>query len=69
MLTYTDFSVSCPRLPGKTETLRVYYVRQDDRWLPLPVNICDNGCGLEVCRSCTVRVFQQAASQEPPFPR
>lgn len=65
MLTHIDLTVSCQLNYGKKETLRIYYVQQDSKWMPLPVNICDNGCGSPFCQDCTVKAFEKAASLAP----
>ena len=69
MLNYLDFSIPCPIANGRAEKFRVYYYKQDSGWLPLPVDICDNGCGSDICINCAASVFKQAADREPPFPK
>ena len=63
------FTVQCRLHPGREESLCVSYVKQDRTWIPLPPNICDNGCGEDACRQCVVTALQQALAQQPPFDR
>ena len=62
-----DFKIQCPENPFREETFRVYYVRHEGKWLPLPVNICDNGNGSATCQQCVSNVISKALAQVPPF--
>lgn len=62
---YVKFPIRCRRWPLKTETLYVYYLRDADGWLPLPPNICDNGCGLPACNACVSEVWELSKSKHP----
>lgn len=64
-----DFTVSCRVNTLKNETFRVYYVCHDGKWLPLPPQICDNGCNSDACQQCVAEVVKQALQTEPPFAR
>lgn len=68
MPNYIDFTVSCPMDKSRTESIRVYYVQVDGSWLPLPPNICDNGCGSDICSRCIADLIDRALQQSPPFP-
>ena len=65
MHNYVKFPVRCRRNPHKTETLYVYYLRDDDGWFPLPPIICDNGCGLHACNTCTQDVWEKSKTTHP----
>lgn len=69
MTNYIDYTVKCARYPGSQGFFRVYYVRLDGKWLPLPVDVCDNGCACETCHKCGASVISLARKEEPPFPR
>ena len=69
MLNYIDFTVPCRLHPGSKETFRVYYCKIDGAWIPLPVDICNNGCGNQSCLECAASVFRRACDQETPFLR
>ena len=64
---YIDFVVRCPLNTSNSETIRVYYVWHENRWFPLPPNICDNGNDSSSCQHCVAGVIDQALQQNPPF--
>lgn len=69
MLHYSNITVDCRLTPGTKNTFRVYFSLIDGSWIPLPVDICDNGCNAKCCLECAVAVFKQAQSLKPPFAR
>lgn len=68
MPNYVDFPVTCRLNRQNTENLRVYYVLLGGKWLPLPPNICANGCGAGACNRCVAEVIERALRRHPPFP-
>lgn len=66
MNNYVDFPVKCP-MSDLTETFRVHYVWHENRWFPLPPNICDNSNGCEICQQCVSRVIDRALNYDSPF--
>lgn len=69
MLNHAMITVPCRLYPGTEGTFHVYYCKIDDSWQPLPVDICNNGCGDRTCLDCAVEVFRRASQQEPPSRR
>lgn len=67
MNTKIDFSVNCPACPYRKETIRVYYVKHEGKWFPLPPNSCDNANNSSVCQQRNADVLSQALQQTPPF--
>lgn len=62
-----DFTITCPANPLRKETFRVYYIRHEGRWVPMPVDICGNGNGSQICSQCVSDVIKKALTQIPPF--
>ena len=62
-----DFTITCPANPTRKEEFRVYYVRHEGKWFPLPVTVCNNGNGSDVCKQCVAGIISQALTQSPPF--
>lgn len=69
MYNSTDFTVNCRLIPGTKGFFRVYYVKIDGNWQPLPIDVCDNGCNDKRCLDCVKSVFEKAQSHQPPFLR
>lgn len=67
MRNYVDFPVTCPLATNRTEKFRVYYVWHENRWFPLPPNICDNSDGSNVCQQCVADVVDRALKYDSPF--
>lgn len=65
MRNYVKFPIRCRLRPWKTEVLYVYYLRDAGKWLPLPPNICDNGCGLLECNACVLDVWELSKNKHP----
>lgn len=55
-----NFRKSCALYPGSNQTFRVDYFQDEGRWLPLPVNVCDNSGNESVCRKCATEVYRLA---------
>lgn len=64
MLNHAEFTVPCRLKPGNKCTFDVYYCKIGDLWEPLPVDICNNGCGSQICVECAIDVFRRAADRE-----
>ena len=64
-----DFTVRCKHWPFNETTFRVYYIKHEGEWLPLPPNQCDNADGSEVCDKCICSVVEDALTKTPPFAR
>lgn len=64
-----DFTVDCRMYQFKEETFRVYYIKHEGKWLPMPVNFCDNGCNSDMCQQCVADVMAKALQTDPAFPK
>lgn len=60
MRNYVDFPVKCSVSDGQTQKIRVYYVWHNNRWFPLPPNICDNSNNSDICQRCIADVIEKA---------
>lgn len=61
------FVVRCKMNNFRDETIFVDYVKNDGEWIPIPPNICDNGCNSQACNQCVDEVLKQAFNNVPPF--
>jgi hypothetical protein len=61
------FTVRCKLDNCREETLYVYYVKNDGKWLPLPPNICDHSDNSQTCQECIAKALNQALNEAPPF--
>lgn len=66
---YTTYTVTCSQRPWAKEKFRVDFVLQENRWFPLPVNVCDNSNNSRECQECAARIIEHALQDDFPFPR
>mgnify|MGYP003311073284 CR=1 FL=1 len=62
-----DVTVNCRLDQFRKETFRIYYVRNDGKWLPLPPAFCDQGNASIECQQCVADVINLALNEKPPF--
>jgi len=66
-MNYTTYTVTCAQRPWAKETFRVDFVWHENRWFPLPVNICDNSDNSYECHKCTAEIIRRALQDDFPY--